>query len=359
MNSSLYEAANAFCLNTEGVPCGNGHINSTFVAEKDGDMYILQLINTGVFKNPTDMMNNICKVTNHIKKKVIQFGGDVEREVMSVLTTVDGKNFFVASNGDTYRAYKYIKDSVTIDGNATPEEFCQAGIGFGKFQNYLADFPISDLVETIENFHHTPNRINKLKETIKTDKFDRVKTCEDVIEYILKNEHEAGVIIDGIQNGSIPIRVTHNDTKLNNILFDKNTKEAICVIDLDTVMPGSLLYDFGDAIRYGASTAAEDEKDLDKVAIDLKLFESFSKGFVTTLKDTITETEKKLLPFSAKLLTYELVVRFLDDYLNGDTYFKTKYLEHNLVRAKNQMKICQDIESKFDDMHKIIKDILK
>lgn len=359
MNVSLIESSNAFGLTTEGISCGNGHINSTFVAEKNGDMYILQLINTDVFKNPADMMNNICKVTEHIKNKVMQESGDVEREVMNMLSTVDGKNFFVASNGDTYRAYKYIKDSITIEGNPTPEEFVQAGFGFGRFQKYLADFPAEELVETIADFHHTPKRIEKIKESIKTDKYNRVKNCEDVIDYILKNEAEAGIVIDGIKSGDIPIRVTHNDTKLNNILFDKDTKKAVCVIDLDTVMPGSLLYDFGDAIRYGTSTAAEDEKDLDKVAIDLKLFKSFTEGFSAALRDTYTKTEAELLPFSAKLLTYELVVRFLDDYLNGDTYFKTKYLEHNLIRAKNQMKICQDIDLKINDMHKIVTDILR
>lgn len=357
MNSSLLEAANSFGLTTQGVSCGNGHINSTFVAEKDGDTYILQLINTGVFKNPLNMMDNICKVTKHIREKVIKSGGDVEREVMNIITTNDGNNFFVASNGDTYRAYKFIKDSVTIEGNPSPEEFSQAGYGFGRFQKYLADFPAEELVETIENFHHTPKRIERLKETIKADPFNRVKNCEDIIEYILKNENEAGIVIDGLKSGNIPLRVTHNDTKLNNILFDTATRKALCVIDLDTVMPGSLLYDFGDAIRFGASTAAEDEKDLDKVWVDLKLFEAFTSGFTTALKDSLTKTEEELLPFSAKLLTYESVVRFLDDYLNGDAYFKIKYPEHNLVRTKNQMKMCQDIELKFDDMHKIIKDI--
>ncbi len=358
MNVSLLEASNAFGLKTEGLSCGNGHINNTFIAEKNGEPYILQLINTNVFKNPQYMMNNISKVTNHIKNKVIALGGDVDREVVSLLDTNDGKSFFVASNGDTFRAYKYIKDSITLEGNVTPKEFYQAGVGFGRFQNYLADFPVDELVETIEKFHHTPLRIEAFKKTLKEDKFGRSKSCEDVIDYILKNENEASVIVDGIESGDIPLRVTHNDTKLNNILFDKDTKQAICVIDLDTVMPGSLLYDFGDAIRYGASTAAEDEKNLDKVAIDLKLFESFADGFATELKSSITKTELDLMPFSAKLLTYELVVRFLDDYLNGDTYFKTKYLEHNLVRARNQMKICMDIESKFDEMHKIVNAII-
>lgn len=359
MNAGLIEASQAFGVVTDDVPCGNGHINSTFMAKKDSEPYIIQLINTNVFKNPVDMMSNICKVTDHIKEKVIRQGGNPDREVMSVLKTDDGKLFYTTKNNETYRAYKYIKDSITIDGNASAEEFYQAGFGFGRFQNYLADFPADELVEIIEKFHDTPSRLEHLKQTIKEDKCKRLSSCEDVVEYISKYESEASVVTDGIKSSDIPLRVTHNDTKLNNILFDKETRKALCVIDLDTVMPGSLLYDFGDAIRYGASTAAEDEKDLDKVLVDLRLFEAFTGGFVSQLKNSITKTEAELLAFSSKLMTYELVIRFLDDYLSGDVYFKTKYPEHNLIRAKNQMKICQDIDLKMNSMNKIVKDILK
>ena len=359
MNKSLIEASHAFGVVTDGVPCGNGHINSTFFAEKDGVPYILQLINTNVFKNPCDIMNNMCKVTDHIKTKVLAENGDVDREVMNILKTKDGSHLYVSENGEAFRSYKFIEDSITVDGNATPEVFYQAGVGFGKFQNQLSDFPANELVEIIEKFHDTPSRIAKFKETMKTDKYDRVKSCEDVIEYILKYEKDANIVVKGIENKDIPLRVTHNDTKLNNILFDKTTKEALCVIDLDTVMPGSMLYDFGDAIRYGASTAAEDEKDLSKVRIDLELFEAFTNGFVLQLKDSMTKSEAELLAFSSKLLTYELVVRFLEDYLAGDIYFKTDNLEHNLVRARNQMKICQDIDLKLAQMNRIVKDILK
>lgn len=359
MSETIFEAANAFGLQTKGEPCGNGHINSTYIASKDGEPYILQLINTNVFKNPSDMMDNICKVTNHIKNKIRENGRDAERGVVSVLNTTDNKSFYVAKDGSAYRAYNFIKDSITVEGNATPEMFYEAGYGFGMFQKNLADFPASELVETIENFHHTPSRIAKFKETVKADKFDRVKNCEKEIEYILKNATEADVIVKGLENGDIPVRVTHNDTKLNNILFDKATKKAICVIDLDTVMPGSMLYDFGDAIRYGASTAAEDETDLEKVSIDLKLFESFLRGFTLPIKDSINKYEAELLTFSSKLLTYELGMRFLDDYLSGDSYFKIKQPEHNLIRAKNQLKICKDIDLKFNEMEKLVKDTLK
>lgn len=359
MNKSLIEASHAFGVTTDGVPCGNGHINSTFMAEKNGEPYILQMINTNVFKKPQDIMDNMCKVTEHIKAKIEKENGDVNREVMSILKTNDGKLFYTSEDGRAFRSYKYIKDSITIDGNVTPEVFCQAGVGFGKFQNQLSDFPANELAEIIEKFHDTPSRLSNFKNAMKADKYDRVKSCEDVIEYIMKYESEADVVVKGIANGDIPLRVTHNDTKLNNILFDKKTKEALCVIDLDTVMPGSLLYDFGDAIRYGASTAAEDEKDLSKVSIDLKLFEGFTYGFASQLKNSMTKTEAELLAFSAKLLTYELVVRFLEDYLAGDVYFKTDNLEHNLVRARNQMKICQDIDLKLGEMNKIVKDILR
>lgn len=359
MNKGLVEASKAFGVTTDGIPCGNGHINSTFMAHRGTQDYILQLINTNVFKKPADMMNNISKVTDYIKEKIKKQGGDTERGVMSVLKTNNGKLFYTTENNETYRAYKYITDSVTIDGNTTPDEFYQAGFGFGRFQNYLADFPAEELVEIIEKFHDTPSRLEHLKTTIKENKYDRLSTCEDVVEYILKFEKDASVVIKGIEDGDIPLRVTHNDTKLNNILFDKDTRKALCVIDLDTVMPGSLLYDFGDAIRYGASTAAEDETDLSKVSVDLKLFEAFTGGFASQLKTSMTKTECELLAFSAKLMTYELVVRFLDDYLAGDVYFKTKYPEHNLVRAKNQLKICQDIDLKMNDMNRIVKDIIK
>lgn len=359
MGVGLIEACRAFGITTSGVMFGNGHINSTFIAKRGEDDYVLQLINTNVFKNPVDMLSNIRKVTKHIKKKITEEGGDTEREVINLLKTTDGSYVYCAPTGEAYRAYRFIDDSITIEGNATPEEFYQAGFGFGRFQRYLADFPVTELVETIENFHNTPLRVEKLKQTIKEDKFDRVKTCNDIIEYVLKYEKDADLVTKGIGNGEIPLRVTHNDTKLNNILFDEKTKEALCVIDLDTVMPGSMLYDFGDAIRYGASTAAEDEVDLDKVSVNLELFESFARGFVSQLKDSITPKEAELMAFSAKLMTYELVVRFLDDYLSGDCYFKTSYPGHNMIRARNQMKICQDMDLKMDQMNKIIEDILK
>ena len=359
MNKCLLEACNSYGLTTDGVSYGNGHINTTFLAEKDGKKYIIQSVNTNVFKNPNDMMDNVCKVTDFIKEKVKSRGGNADREIMSVLKTKTGENLCTTSNGDVYRAYTYISESITINENPTPEIFYQAGLGFGRFQEYLSDFPANELVETIEKFHHTPSRVESLKKTVKEDKLDRVKNCEDILKYILDFEKEAGIIISGIENKDIPIRVTHNDTKLNNILFDKDTKEAICVIDLDTVMPGSALYDFGDAIRYGANTAKEDEKDLDKVSIDLKLFESFTKGFTKPLKNSLTKYETDLLAFSSKLLTYECAVRFLDDYLAGNKYFKVDYEDHNLVRAKNQIKMCQDIDLKFNEMDKIVKDILK
>lgn len=359
MGVGLIEACRAFGITTSGVMFGNGHINSTFIAKRGEDDYVLQLINTNVFKNPVDMLSNIRKVTKHIKKKITEEGGDTEREVINLLKTTDGSYVYCAPTGEAYRAYRFIDDSITIEGNATPEEFYQAGFGFGRFQRYLADFPVTELVETIENFHNTPLRVEKLKQTIKEDKFDRVKTCNDIIEYVLKYEKDADLVTKGIENGEIPLRVTHNDTKLNNILFDEKTKEALCVIDLDTVMPGSMLYDFGDAIRYGASTAAEDEVDLDKVSVNLELFESFARGFVSQLKDSITPKEAELMAFSAKLMTYELVVRFLDDYLSGDCYFKTSYPGHNMIRARNQMKICQDMDLKMNQMNKIIEDILK
>lgn len=350
------EICEAFGIETDCVPYGGGHINDTFIASRDGRPYVLQRINTKVFNNPEALMENIHSVTNHLRKKIKENGGDPNRETMSVLLTEDGQKFYRDADGDCYRVCVFVQDSITLESVSAPEEFYQSAKAFGKFQNMLSDFPAEQLHETIEKFHDTPNRVSHLKEAIEKNISGRLDSCRKEVEYALEQVKETSIVCDALKDGSIPYRVTHNDTKLNNVLFDKNTLEGLCVIDLDTVMPGSLLYDFGDSLRYGANTAAEDEKDLDKVTFDLELFEAFTKGFLSEVKESLTEREKELLAFSAKLLTYECGIRFLTDYLNGDTYFKIKYPEHNLVRAKNQFKLCQDIDSKMEEMNRIVKE---
>lgn len=352
----LTDICNAFGIKSEGISFGEGHINDTYLAQKDGNPIVLQRINTQVFKNPKEVMDNIFKVTAHLKSKIEKEGGNPNRETLYFLKTQDGQTFYTDPDGDCYRIYRFVENSYTIETVTDLNQFYEAAKTFGRFQNMLADFPAEELFETIHQFHDTPSRVAQLKAAVESDACGRLKMCEAEVLYAFDEAKDAGAICSALENGSLPARVTHNDTKLNNVLFDKATGRGICVIDLDTVMPGSLLYDFGDALRFGANTAAEDETDLDRVVFDLERFTAFTQGFASELKQTITPLEKELLPFSAKLMTYECGIRFLADFLKGDTYFKTQYATHNLDRAKNQFKLCREIDSKFQKMNKIVKE---
>ena len=251
--------------------------------------------------------------------------------------------------------YNFITDTIAIETGEDLQCLYNAGKGFGRFQMMLDDFPVDMLHETIVDFHNTPKRVENLKAAIKNDKAGRAHLVEKEIEFALECAEFADVVVSGIKDGSIPLRVTHNDTKINNILFDSTTKDAVCVIDLDTVMPGSALYDFGDALRMGGSTAAEDETDLDKVWFNVEAFESFAKGYCSEMAEKLNAREKELLAFSAKLLTYECGIRFLTDYLDGDVYFKIHRENHNIDRARNQFKLVADIAKKEEKLNKIIK----
>lgn len=350
----LNEILSHFSVDVTIKPYGNGHINDTYLTGSS-PRYILQRINTNVFKNPKEVMDNILNVTEHVRKKIIAAGGDPERETLRVIKTKTGENYYEAENGDCYRMYNYIENSVSYDITETPEQLFQAGRAFGRFQNMLSDFPADKLFETIPDFHDTRKRFENLKNAIKADKAGRVASVKDEIDFALSFEKEVGIVVDSLKDGSLPCRVTHNDTKLNNVMFDKETGEAVCVIDLDTVMPGSLLYDYGDALRFGASTGAEDETDLSKIEFSLEYFEAFTNGFLGELGSAITEKECELLAFSAKLITYEIGIRFLTDYLEGDTYFKIHREHHNLDRCRTQFKLVADIEKKTDKMNEIIK----
>ena len=336
---------------------GNGHINDTYLCETR-PRFILQRINTNVFKNPDGVMENIYRVTQHLKAKIEAAGGNADRETLTVIPTKDGKIFYKHQNGDCFRVYKFIEGSVSCDVAETPVVLCHAGTAFGRFQKLLSDFPADKLHETIVDFHNTPERVNQLKTAIANNAAGRLDTVKKEIDFALEYSKYASKITDAIKNGEVPVRVTHNDTKLNNILFDEKTGEGLCVIDLDTVMPGSVLYDFGDALRFGASSCAEDETDQAKIWFDLEKFEQFAKGFLAHVGDCLTEKEIELLPLSALLMTYECGIRFLADYLNGDVYFKIHRENHNLDRARNQFKLVSDIESKFDQMKQIVKNIL-
>ena len=350
---NLEEILQQFNLSADIEPYGNGHINDTFLVTPK--KYILQRINVSIFKNPDELMDNIENVTSFLKEKIIAAGGNPERETLTVIPTKDGKKYYKLDDNNVFRMYIFVTETKSIENSKTPADLYEAGIGFGHFQKLLADFPVEKLYETIKDFHHTPKRIEALKEAIEKNAAGRADSVKDEIAFALENAAWAGVVVKGIEEGLIPVRVTHNDTKINNILFDEVTGKAVCVIDLDTVMPGSMLYDFGDALRMGGSTAAEDETDLDKVWFEEKAFEAFAKGYMSEMKDALTEEEIRLLPLSVKLMTYECGIRFLTDYLNGDTYFKIHREHHNLDRARNQFKLVADITAKEEKLAEIIK----
>lgn len=342
--------ANQFAIEGEVVsiePYGEGHINLTLLVTTDKKRYILQKMNTKVFTKPFELMKNVCAVTEHLKSKNI--------ETLSVVPTKNGEPFLYGEQ--CFRVYDFIENSVTYQTVSDSKVFYNSGKAFGDFQNNLADFDASILSETIVAFHNTPKRFNDFKKALGENKSGRASTCQKEIDFVLSHENTYGNVMDGLSSNEIPLRVTHNDTKLNNILFDASDDRVRAIIDLDTVMPGSMLYDFGDSIRFGASTAKEDEKDLDKVHFDLDLFKAYAEGFCLAMKDSITEKEKELLPYSAYLMTIECGMRFLADYIEGDVYFATKYPEHNLVRARTQIKLASEMEENFDNMKKVVDEI--
>ena len=333
----------------------SGIINRTYLVCMDmGDgtsnKYVVQKINTNVFREPYHVMENIIHITEHIKKHLIAQNGQYSRRVLSFAVSHEGKPYFENEIDGFWRCYEYIDDAVAYNIAPDKDHIFEAGRAFGEFQLYLTDYDATTLFETIPNFHNTVSRMQALHEAIDTDKAGRAKSVQPEIDFILSREQEAGTIVNALEDGTIPYRVTHNDTKINNVLFDQATEKAICVIDLDTVMPGSSLYDFGDAIRSGSCAAAEDEKDLSKVFMDIEKYRLFTKGFIKGTHSLLTEKEIEMMPISAKILTLELAARFLTDYLNGDVYFHTDYDGQNLRRTRTQIKLVSDIESKLEQM---------
>lgn len=341
-----------FAVESAIEPYGNGHINDTYLEERP--RCILQRINTNIFTDPDALMENIERVTAFLGKKLVEEGRDPGRETLTIIPALDGKNCYHYDEKNVFRAYRFIENTKTIENDKTYEDLYQAGKGFGRFQRLLADFPVEVLHETIPDFHHTPKRLEALRRAIEEDRAGRRALVEPEIRFALENAAFADRVVKAMEAGDIPVRVTHNDTKINNILFDRETGEAVCVIDLDTVMPGSMLYDFGDALRMGGSTAAEDETDLGLVSFDEKAFERFAEGYLEEMEGSLTPAELSLLPFSVRLMTYECGIRFLTDYLNGDTYFKIHREHHNLDRARNQLKLTADIAAKEDGLRGIV-----
>lgn len=353
---TINEIVKEFNLTTEAEVFGNGHINDTYIV-KGNPKHTVQKINTYVFKEPDKLMDNVEAVTNHLKKKIIANGGDPERETLTVVKTKDGKNF-LKDGDDYYRCYIFVDDVDVIEDHATPEDLYEAAYAYGKFMNMLADFPAEELHETIVDFHNTVKRYNDFENSVKADKSGRASSVAEEIKFVQDRKDYTGVVVNAMKEGKIPLKVTHNDTKLNNILFDKETHKGICVIDLDTVMPGSALYDFGDALRFAGSTGTEDEQDLSKIAFDLEKFRMFTKGFINSAKDSLNDYEIELLPFSIILMTLECGMRFLADHIDGDVYFKVHREGHNLDRCRTQFKLVADMEAKKQQMDDIVKEII-
>lgn len=332
-----------------------GLINATYLIETDkSEKYILQKINTFVFKKPDELMENIVGVTKHITEKIKEAGGDYKRENLNFLPCKSGEYYFRDENDGSWRLYIYVDEALTYNKPKSNDTFRNAGRSFGRFMKLLDGYPAETLHETIKNFHYTPARYENFLKATEADIKGRKALCQDEIQFVVDHKADTHKLTDLIAEGVLPLRVTHNDTKLNNVLFDINTDKGICVIDLDTIMPGLSLYDFGDSIRSGANKAAEDEADLSKVGIDLSLFEVYVDGFLSETAESLNDAEIENLAFGAKLMTFECGMRFLTDYLEGDVYFRTTHPEHNIIRARNQFKLVADMEAHMDEMNAIV-----
>lgn len=341
---------------------GSGHINVTYLATYTVDgadrYYVIQKVNTNVFKDIDSLMENIFSVTSYLRNVIKENGGNPSRETLHFIKTFNGDKYYKDENGACWRAYRFVDRSVSHDSVDSAQVFKKSGIAFGRFQKNLSDFPADTLNETIKNFHNTIWRYeNEFLPAVENNLSKRADTCLEEIEFVKSRKNDCRRLVDLINEGKLPLRVTHNDTKLNNVIFDEETDDAICVIDLDTVMPGLALYDFGDSIRFGANTCAEDEKDTEKVKLNLDFFKAYAEGFLSEAGKSFNQCEIDNLAFSAKLMTFECGMRFLTDYINGDTYFNTAYPEHNLVRARCQLALVSDMEKKMSEMESIIKSI--
>ncbi|HEY88116.1 MAG TPA: aminoglycoside phosphotransferase family protein [Thermoflexia bacterium] len=340
-------------------PYGYGHINDTYLMKcnhtgAEHQDYILQRINHQVFTKPVELMRNIERVTAHLRRKIQARDGDVERETLNLVPTLDGEWFYQHSDGTYWRVYLFITAAQTYQQVASLAHVYNAAHAFGNFQELLSDFPAEELYETIPHFHHTRKRFEAFEAAVAADLLERVQYVRPEIEFIRAREAESSVLVDLIAEGKLPQRVTHNDTKFNNIMLDNETGQGICVIDLDTVMPGLSLYDFGDAVRFAANPVAEDTRDFSQVHIDLEIFDSLAHGYLDTLRETLTPLEIEYLPFSARLMTFENGIRFLTDYLQGDIYFKTHRENQNLDRCRVQLYLLADMERQFEQLTTIV-----
>lgn len=336
-------------------PFGNGHINDTFRVVAGGESFIFQRVNSYVFPQPDQVIENIEHVTKYLCGIIEKEGGDPLRETLTLVKTKDGAYFTRDDDGEVWRMYLFIGDTMSYDLPDTPELFELSGEAFGRFQKQMGGFPAETLYESIHDFHNTPERYRQLMDAVERNEAGRLDEVEAELAFCKQYEKEVCTLVDALKAGEIPLRVTHNDTKLNNVLLDAKTGKGVCVIDLDTVMPGLAAYDFGDSIRFGANTAAEDEQDLDKVQLSLPMYEAFARGFLREAGSTLCRREVELLPMGAKLMTLECGMRFLADHLNGDKYFKIHRPGHNLDRARTQFTLVKRMEDHWDEMCEIVK----
>lgn len=346
-----------FAIDGEFVSCepyGNGLINRTYVAVyNEGGRrvrYIVQRINTNLFKNVDGLMNNIKLVTEFNRAEIMKRGGDPDRESLTLVPTKNGGTYFRTEEGDCYRVYVFIENAKGYDVVEKPEHFYESAVAFGKFAMLLDRFDSSKLFEVLPDFHNTVKRFDNFKKSLEADKFNRAKDVKKEIEFALNREKITHTIVDLLASGKMPSRVTHNDTKLNNVLIDTRTDKAVSVIDLDTMMPGSICYDFGDSIRFGCNPCLEDTPETEKVIFNMPLFETYTKGYLSVFGDTITDIERKNLPMGAILMTYECGIRFLTDYLDGDVYFRKTREGQNIDRTRTQFKLVSDMEKRYDEM---------
>ena len=360
-SNKVHEAIDGFKLPGELKECiryGSGHINDTYrltyETPQGTKRYILQRMSTSIFKKPLELMENVSGVTAWLRKKIIENGGDPERETLTLVKSNDGLPYFVDSTGEYWRVYLFIEGATCYDAVKDDNDFYQSAVAFGHFQRLLADYPAETLHETIKDFHNTPDRLEKFKKAVAEDICGRAAFVQKEIDFILEREELTHALYDLQLDGRLPLRVTHNDTKLNNIMIDDETGKAICVIDLDTVMPGLTANDFGDSIRFGASTALEDEQDLSKVSCDLHLFDVYARGFIEGCGGALTDLEIDMLPMGAILMTFENGIRFLTDHLEGDHYFHIHREGHNLDRCRTQLTLVKDMQEKLPQMNAII-----
>ena len=365
----LFEIVKKFNIDGEPISmeiCSNGHINKTYAVtykKEDGEnkKYILQYVNTNVFPNLPELMTNIKKVTEYMNEKAKENGESTDRLTIKMIETLDNNPSSLYDKN--WRMEEFIENTKTYLTTEDMDILTEAGKAAGKFQKHLDGFPAEELYEIIPKFHYTPNRVNQLNEALNSKenlslRKERFELAKDVIEFVTTEErlNKTNIITNKLENKEIPLRVTHNDTKLSNILFDKDTDKAVCLIDLDTVMPGALAYDFGEGLRTGITTSKEDEQDLSKIYADINRFESYTKGFLSEVKEKITKEELKTLPLGLWMMTYENAIRFLADYLNGDIYFgvNPNIENHNLIRAKAQLELLRQIEEKQEEMEGVI-----